>query len=483
MKTFINPLQPRANDPYVLRDGDSYLYCYTLGNGVAVTRADKLHEIAPADGAAVYTAPEEGLWSKEYWAPELHKIGGRYYIYVAADDGNNENHRMYCLGATTDDPTGRYEMIGKISDASDKWAIDGTVLQHSGECYFIWSGWEGDENVAQNLYIARMRSPAEIEGERICLSVPEYDWEKRGSGNGLPTINEGPAILQRDGATYLVYSAAGSWCDDYCLGMLTLVGDDPTDPASWVKSATPVFSKAEGAYGPGHCCFTTSPDGTEDYMVYHANQVSGTGWSGRSLRMQKVNRVDGNPVFGEPAKVGEALPLPSDGYSLPNGRISPSGFVQSVAAGAVSLAALIVTLVGCLLGRANAAAFIPIIAIALIVELVWLWQTNIDWLGKFLLTNDGILVSSPLSPDLFMPWDMIADAYYIPGNPTKKHSGSFCFSAVKLTLAEKQKLEGVRVSEKQIKIADREGLWKALSDRLPDDIRERLSAELALIES
>lgn len=483
MEKFTNPVQPHANDPYVLRDGSDYLYCYTLGNGVAVTRSSKLHEIAPSEDGAVYRAPEGTPWSKEYWAPELHKMGGRYYIYVAADDGNNENHRMYCLVSTTDDPTGSYEMVGKISDASDKWAIDGTVLKHSGEHYFIWSGWEGDENVAQNLYIAHMSSPTEIDSERVLLSTPEFDWEKRGSGNGLPTVNEGPAILQRNGATHLVYSASGSWCDDYCLGMLTLVGDDPMKRESWVKSEVPVFEKAEGAYGPGHCAFTISPDGKEDYMVYHANEVSGTSWGGRSLRMQRVRWTDGSPDFGAPAPIGAELPLPSDGYSLPNGRMQPAGFAQSLAAGVISLAAILLVFIGCLLQREYAAWFIPLLAIMLIVEMVQLWQTNFDWLGKFLLTNDGLLCTSPLSDDIFMPWDQIADVAYLPGDPNKKKSGTFCFSSVKLTLSEKQKLERVRQSKKLIKLADREGLWEALADRLPADLKEALASELALLES
>lgn len=483
MQTYQNPVAPKAADPWVLRDGDSYLYCYSIGTGVAVTRSDKLHKIERKENAAVYRAPEGTLWSKEYWAPELHKIAGRYYIYVAADDGRNENHRMYVLGAKTDDPTGEYEMIGKITDESDKWAIDGTVLNYYGEYYFIWSGWEGDENVAQNLYIAHMSSPTAIDSERVCLSTPEFEWEKRGSGNGLPTINEGPAILQHDGATHLVYSAAGSWCDDYCLGMLTLIGSDPMNPEAWVKLEEPVFSKSEGSYGPGHCSFTTSPDGTEIYMAYHANIESGTSWGGRSLRIQRVHWVDGCPLFGEPAKIGEELPAPSDGYSLPNGRMMPRSFISSVIAGAICALTLILTLLGCIFQKNMAVWFIPPIAIALIVEMVWLWQTNIDWLGKFLLTGDGILCSSPIAPNLMMKWNTIVDACYLQGNPNKQNSGTFCFSTVKLTLAEKQKLENVRVSEHLVKLEDREGLWEALAERLPDDVREGLATEKALLES
>ncbi len=480
MKTFVNPVNPRGDDPFVTRDGKDYLYCYSIGRGVAVTRAAKLHEIKKEKEAAVYKAPEEGPWSEEYWAPELHKIGNRWYIYVAADDGNNDHHRMYCLGATTDDPAGSYELLGKISDASDKWAIDGTVLQLDGECYFIWSGWEGEVNETQKLYIAHMSSPTEIDSERVCLSSPEFEWEKRGSNNGLPTINEGPAILQRNGGTYLIYSASGSWCDDYCLGMLTLTDRDPMNPASWVKSELPVFSKAEGAYGPGHCSFTTSPDGSEDYMVYHANEISGSGWGGRSLRMQKVNWQDGNPVFGMPVPIGQPMTLPSDGYSLPHGRLQPAMLVQSAAAAGISLLALVLVGIGGIWHRQNAVWFLPLIGIALIVELIWLWQRNLDWLGKFLLTNDGICYESPLSSSWLLKWDAITDACYIAGNPAKKNSGTFCFSAVKLTLAEKKKLITDPVGERLVKLRDREGLWEALAERLPENIRKQLEADLTL---
>lgn len=310
MKTFKNPLPQRAADPWVVRDGDSYLYCYSIGNGVAVTRAKNLTDICRENDKVCYRAPEDTMYSKEYWAPELHKIDGRWYIYVAADDGNNHNHRMYCLGATTDDGAGEYEMLGKITDESNKWAIDGTVFANEGEHYFIWSGWEGDINVAQNLYIAHMKNAYEIDSPRVLISKPDFEWEKRCCTGKLPTINEGPAILSRDGQVRLIYSASGSWSDEYCLGMLTFKGGDPLDPQSWEKCTSPVFEKNEGAYGPGHCSFTLSPDGSEDWMIYHANPVSRSGWSGRRLFMQKVIWKDGDPNFGSPL-VNLDIPVPS----------------------------------------------------------------------------------------------------------------------------------------------------------------------------
>lgn len=284
-------------DPCFLQADGRYYRCYPLGNGVGVNSSDKLSTLFDAPGRRVYTGPEGSEYSSDYWAPEIHYIGGRWFIYVCADNGKNENHRMYVLSCDT--PDGDYVMEGKITDSTDKWAIDGTVLQYEGELWFIWSGWEGDTDGGQNLYIAHMSDPAHIDGERVCISKPRLPWERK----GMP-VNEAPSVLYRDGRVYLFYSASGSWTDDYCLGMLTLTGR-PDCAAAWVKSPLPVLTKAETAYGPGHCCFVSS--GGTDYIVYHANIESGTGWNARSIRMQPVSTRFSLPFIGKPVKEGEKV--------------------------------------------------------------------------------------------------------------------------------------------------------------------------------
>ena len=297
-ETVQNPVHDGGGDPWVVKHEGVYYYCYSTGRGVSVAKADSLGKLKNK-GTTVYTAPSGTMYSEEYWAPELHYINGEWYIYVAADDGDNYNHRMYVLKGTSQNPRDRFEMVGQITDPSNKWAIDGTVLQLNGELYFIWSGWEGTVNVAQHLYIAHMSDPCTIDSERVMLSTPQYSWEK----NGTPLINEGPAVLQHEGKTFVVYSASGSWTDFYCLGMLTLVGDDPLNPAHWDKESRPVFQRRAGvAYGPGHCSFTTAADGSV-WMVYHANLVSGTGWNGRSVWIAPITfDEDGKPDFGKPEK-------------------------------------------------------------------------------------------------------------------------------------------------------------------------------------
>ena len=119
--TFKNPVCPSGADPWVIRDPDTgrYYYCYSGGDGVCVNEIADLAHITAEGGTKVYTAPESTMYSREYWAPELHKLGGKWYIYVAADDGDNFNHRMYVLECRGDKPTDRFEMVGKLTDPTD----------------------------------------------------------------------------------------------------------------------------------------------------------------------------------------------------------------------------------------------------------------------------------------------------------------------------------------------------------------------------
>lgn len=290
-----------GSDPWVVREDGTYYYCYSVGRGVAVKASDTFAGLFDGAGTVVYAAPAGTPYADSYWAPELHHIGEKWYIYVAADDGRNEHHRMYALEG--DAPTGPFTFAGKVAAPADFWAIDGTVLSLDGRLYFIWSGWEGETDTGQNLYIAPMDSPTRISGDRVRISAPEYKWETQGH-----PINEGPQVLQDDRGTYLLYSASGSWTDDYCIGMLALSGSDPLDPASWVKCPRPVLSKQDGAFGPGHCSFLRAANGQE-YIIYHANLESGTGWNGRTVRVQPFCRVFGVPVFGKPLPPGSEVLL------------------------------------------------------------------------------------------------------------------------------------------------------------------------------
>ncbi|WP_188463268.1 family 43 glycosylhydrolase [Marivirga lumbricoides] len=311
--TFTNPIVNNGPDPWVYQYEKVYYYTHTMGNRIGIYKTDAISELGEVRSTTVWTPPASGPYSKNIWAPELHRIDEKWYFYFAADDGDDKNHRMFVIENDSPDPTvGTWEFKGQVTSTSDKWAIDGTVFDYEGQLYFIWSGWRGDDDPGiQQLYIAKMTNPWTIEGDRVMISEPTYDWEK----NGL--VNEGPQILRnKNDEVFLIYSASGCWTDDYKLGMLTLnEGGDPLNPDDWQKKSEPVFSKKpeHNAYGPGHNSFFKSPDGTEDWIIYHANPESGQGCgNNRSTRIQKFEWTEeGAPDFGEPVRINTPLDKPS----------------------------------------------------------------------------------------------------------------------------------------------------------------------------
>ena len=276
-----------------------------------------------AERKQIWLPPPNTPYSKEIWAPELHLINHKWYMYFAADDGQNKNHRIYVIENEADDPTtGTWVFKGKVGDDTDKWAIDASEFENNGKQYLLWAGWEGDENGQQNIYIAELTNPWTIGGKRVKISSPTYKWEKFGNlgVNSNPphvNVNEGPEILKHGDKIFLIYSASGCWTDYYALGMLSTSADkDMLDPRSWEKSPLPVFkeSLANQVYAPGHNSFFKSPDGKQDWIIYHANSQPGQGCgTERTPRMQQFTwNPDGTPHFGIPVAIGVYLNRPSD---------------------------------------------------------------------------------------------------------------------------------------------------------------------------
>ena len=247
----------KPRDPFILKHNDLYYHCFTEDcKTISISCSEKIEGLSNATPKVVFI-PDKEEYSKELWAPELHIIDNKCYIYVACDDGNNYNHRMYVLENNSNDPMDEYRMHGKITDKTDKWAIDGNLIKYNGELYYFWSGWEGDRNVRQNIYVAKLSDPYTISSERVLISTSIFDWEKIGSTpedtEGKPYINEGPFAFIDNGTLYLAYSASGSWCTGYCIAFLKLDGDNPLKSDKWIKFTSPALSSNDMVKGAGHC--------------------------------------------------------------------------------------------------------------------------------------------------------------------------------------------------------------------------------------
>jgi GH43 family beta-xylosidase len=323
--TFTNPLLPSGPDPWVEFKDGVYYYMNTTATNLTLWKTRRITDLKHAEKKIVWTAPKSGQYSHDIWAPEIHFLESKWYIYFAADEKDNQTHRIWAIENASPDPLdGQWVMKGKVADAADKWAIDASVFEDQGKLYMIWSGWEGDENGVQSIYIARMKNPWTIEGARARISTPDHPWEKVGdippyllAGNPPHIdVNEGPEILKHGHKVFLIYSASACWTDNYALGMLTAAsGADLVNPAAWKKSPKPVFQQSPQAhvYATGHNSFFQSPDGREDWILYHANSRpnQGCGWHRAPHAQQFTWNPDGTPNFGEPLPEGKPIPVPS----------------------------------------------------------------------------------------------------------------------------------------------------------------------------
>ncbi|OWA50136.1 Extracellular exo-alpha-(1-_5)-L-arabinofuranosidase (ABF) (Alpha-L-AFase) (Extracellular arabinan exo-alpha-(1-_5)-L-arabinosidase) (Arabinosidase) [Hypsibius exemplaris] len=318
-QTFRNPILDifGAADPWVLLYEETYYMVFSKQTEVAVYKSKNLGDWRNAKNVTVYIPPKNTMYSAELWAPEIHRIDGQFYIYFAASDGNNVNHKMYVLKADDpENPMGTWSFMGKIADpVQDWWAIDGTVLKHqNGKNYFIYSGWDGpytEDPKVQHLFIAEMSSPTSlVSGTARILKSPTAPWEVLGQA-----VVEGPAIMENDDTYFLMYSAGASWTADYSTSMMGISKTaNPLQFSRWWRSEFPVFPRndAQGVYGPGHASFTTSPDGSENWIVYHALNDPNGGWGNRTPRAQKFEFDQrGFPVFPPAAGFGQDLPVPS----------------------------------------------------------------------------------------------------------------------------------------------------------------------------
>jgi GH43 family beta-xylosidase len=309
-RTFTNPIKRGGPDPWLQHhNGYYYLATTTWNSTVTMRRATTLAGLATAADQVIFNLAGRANGCCNMWAPEFHLLNGRWYFYYTAGQNvsdYNPTQRLHVLESAGTDPMGPYTFK---ADLGNEWALDASVLKVGSNLYLMGT-YNAGGSYGQSNFIQRLSNPWTLTGSRVRLSSPTLSWERQ-----TGAVNEGPEPLYRDGKVMVVYSASACWGPDYKLGLLTLTGTDPLNMAHWTKRSTPVFqrSDANGVYAPGHNGFFKSPDGTEDWIVYHANDSAGGGCDmNRSTRAQKFTwNSDGTPNFGTPVRLGVTLTAPS----------------------------------------------------------------------------------------------------------------------------------------------------------------------------
>jgi GH43 family beta-xylosidase len=286
MNSKINGKITEYNKPFIIQRADPHIYRHSDGtyyftasvpeyDRIILRRSDTIQGLKDADEKIIWQKYNTGIMSKHIWAPEIHFLDGEWYIHFAAGDIDDVwEIRPYALKCTGSNPMyddwvecGKLEAVPGDETSFTGFSLDATVFEHKGVNYLVWAEKPRDiEPPISNLYIAPLDGPLKLASMPKLLTTPEKDWETVDFA-----VNEGPAIIKKDGLIYLTFSASATGkC--YCMGLMYISEkSDIMDMSAWKKLDQPVFvtDVEKGIYGPGHNSFTKTADG-RDICVFHA---------------------------------------------------------------------------------------------------------------------------------------------------------------------------------------------------------------------
>lgn len=330
---YTNPLMGGA-DPTIARAADGYYYSASSGdNNITLKRHETILGVSTAKSKVVWEKPDNFGY---VWGPYIYRLEGKWYLYFSSGPENSFGYghpSSYVLENPSPDPfEGAWELKGESANAdsdgqittkkgllnTEGYGLACGIVTIKGESYFTYTKYyyyPDPNNPANTKFdesptIVKMANPWTLEGPEVTIAMPQYDWEKHGDN-----INEGAAVVERNGKTYFAYSVSSFMNDNYAVGVSVADATaDVMNAASWLKHPEPVMKRSDenSSYGPGSPLFLKSEDGTEDWIMYHGIPTHGQGGGNRGIRAQRLHWDDQDFInLGIPSNPGTVLNRPS----------------------------------------------------------------------------------------------------------------------------------------------------------------------------
>lgn len=302
--TYSNPLPVAFGDPFILSASDGKYYMYGTGGvekGFGAYSSENLVDWQYE--GQVYSGDKPESWTlKNYWAPEVYEIDGKYYMFFSADWKENPTNELenFRIGvAVADKPTGPFNEISDKPLFDPGYPIiDANILRQNGKTYLYYSrccykhpvesevaDWAREQHLFKEIeeswvYGVEISNDFKtVIGEPVLLLQPpskmsdtQAEWESRSvtSGEVNRRWTEGSFAFEHSGKIYMMYSANFFGGQNYAVGYA--VSDNPLGP--FTKAANnPVLEKNTAkdgeVTGTGHNMMFRSKDGKKMYTVYH----------------------------------------------------------------------------------------------------------------------------------------------------------------------------------------------------------------------
>ena len=325
---FSNPVLENLADPFMFRNtdpGSGEVVYYLAGTSFNRYRsADMVHWERLGSWASTAQSLNwpgaNGNAISGVWACELIKRNSTYHLYFSAVKPDGSKRVIYV--ATGSNIEGSFTINSTpVVELPTHGAIDPHPFRDraSGKYYLYYSQDQASDpgniariytiELADNMLGAKAGTSADL-----CIEAETQAWENK--------WQEGAAVREHNGTYYLFYSSR-CYCDEsYSTGYATALSPKGS---SWTKYAgNPVLSQTSSILGkvsgPGHIGLIQSPDGSEDWMAYHAHVATAAGGQ-RHVAIDRYHFE--TDLYGGPDIVvvdGPTLtkqPLPTGGLALP----------------------------------------------------------------------------------------------------------------------------------------------------------------------
>jgi len=293
---FTDPLY-QAEDPWVVFH-DGYYYVCTSGpldpKAVYVSKSKTLVE----RGEKVKVWDGEGDFNRVF-APELFFRNGKWYVYFCGDAREYDwKHMAVVLESNTSDPLDGFVCKGVLFTGDERGnaqANDFTTVEWDGQLYAFWGSLA--DPVIRNAVMAPMDSPTRITAHRKETILHA----------------EGPRAIVHDGKLIMTGSEGAFASKDYRLtAMMYDPAKGPIDEQGAWRYLGTLLKSTNDVWGPARASFTTSPDGTQFWTMYHSKifPADDNGIRAANIKQFTFN-PDGTPDFGTPPGPGEFIKNPS----------------------------------------------------------------------------------------------------------------------------------------------------------------------------
>ncbi len=308
-RTYTNPVGGGLlmGDPFVLRNGDRYYLFGTTDPGAGFRVYESENLVDWEEKGFAYHASDSTWATPPFWAPEVEAYRGRFYMTYSGRD--RASGRLLTALAVSDRPEGPYRDLYAPWFDLGYSAIDADIfVDGDGRpyVYFSKNGMQDGYSFGIIYGAPLMPDLSGLAAEPRLLLQAEQAWERIDYAHNR--ANEGPFVFEHDGQYVMTYSANHTFRPGYGIGYAT--ADHPLGP--WTKSPdNPIAGTdaAVGYSGAGHNSITTSPDGSEWFIVYHTHaDPAHPENQRRTVNIDRLRMENGRLIIVGPTRSPQPLP-------------------------------------------------------------------------------------------------------------------------------------------------------------------------------